>query len=44
MNYLVIESTTCGSYDYWNGGYEYDTENSVIGYLNNDLEIIKIEK
>ena len=43
MNYLVIESTTYASYDYWNGGYEYDAENSVLGYLNNDLEIIKIE-
>jgi len=42
MNYLVIESTTCGSYDHWSGGYEYDTENSVIGYLNNDLELVKI--
>lgn len=43
MNYLVIRTTTYASYDHWNGGYEYDTENSVLGYLDNDFEMIKIE-
>lgn len=43
MNYLVIESTTYASYDHWNGGYEYDTDIELIGYLNNNFELIKIE-
>ena len=42
MNYLVIDVETIESYDYWNGGYEYDSTCSIYGYLNKNLEIIKI--
>lgn len=50
-NYLVIELTYISSYDYHNGGYDYDFEIDIIGYLNNNLEIqyfddesIRVEK
>lgn len=40
-NYLVIEMTYITSYDGYSGGYDCDMELDIIGYLNNNLEIIK---
>lgn len=37
INYLIIEETYIGGYDYYYGGYEYDIETKIVGYLDSNL-------
>lgn len=39
---VIVDCIWHCSYDHYSGGYEYDGEVEVIGYMNNKLEIIKI--
>jgi len=37
-NYLVVELTYITSYDHYSGGYEYDMEIDIVGYLDYNLQ------
>ena len=39
-NYLVLEMIHLKSYDHYSGGYEYDLEYNVIGYLDKNLSTV----
>lgn len=36
--YLIVETTWITSYDDYSGGYECESENEIVGYLNSNLE------
>jgi len=37
INYLIIENIYTGGYDHYYGGYEYDIETKIVGYLDSNL-------
>ena len=41
VNHIIIESRYDKYFDYYNGGYEYDSDIKIVGILDKDFKLIK---